>query len=62
MKDFDNDKDSLKEELLYLVKRIESDSREDIRKEFASKIAEAEKSGDQKKLRKLVEEFQALIK
>ena len=62
MKDFDSNKENLKEELLYLVKRIEGDSREDIRIDFARKIAEAEKSGDQKKLKKLVEEFQALIK
>ena len=63
MKDFEvSNKDSLKEELIFLVKRTEGDGREGIKKDFARKIADAEKAGDKKKIKKLVEEFQGLIK
>jgi DNA primase len=49
-------------EFSYLIKRIQTDQREELRQEFAKKIKEAEQAGDHEAIRKLLAEFSSLIK
>jgi DNA primase len=53
---------SMKEELGYLLGRLRSDKKEDLKDSFARKIKEAEESGDKEKVKKLLMEFSTLIK
>lgn len=63
MADFNsNDEDVLKNEFNFLIGRLRSDAREDLRENFARKIREAEESGDKELVRKLLTEFSTLIK
>ena len=54
--------DSLKEELQFLFLRLRSDQKEEIKVDFAKKIEEAEARGDKTEIKKLLQEFSALIK
>jgi DNA primase len=56
------DEGSFEVELLFLIGRHKSEKREKIKEEFADKIKQAEKTGDQTKLKALLTEFSALIK
>lgn len=63
MADFNSsDEDVLKNEFNFLIGRLRSDAREDLRENFARKIREAEESGDKELVRKLLSEFSTLIK
>lgn len=50
------------EEVMYLLGRLNSDKKEDIKEEFAKKIKAAEIAGDKEKLKSLLTEFSDLIK
>lgn len=53
---------AIREELLYLLGRQNSEKKESIKEEFARKIKAAENAGDKKKLKDLLVEFSTLIK
>lgn len=57
-----SDEDAAKTELKYLAGRLRSDQRDRIKEEYARKIEQAEKNGDKDLVRKLLQEFSALIK
>lgn len=54
--------DSLKEELLYLLARINQDKNEDIKEKYAILIKDAQEKGDSDQLKKLLMEFSQLLK
>ncbi len=54
--------DFLKNELNFLIARLKSDQREDLREDFAYKIRAAEERGDKELVKKLLMEFSSLIK
>ncbi|MFA7244180.1 MAG: DNA primase [Patescibacteria group bacterium] len=56
------DENVLKSEIEFLVERIKRDSNEHIKLDFAARIKAAEESGDHEKIKKLLSEFQELIK
>ncbi|MFA4995739.1 MAG: DNA primase [Patescibacteria group bacterium] len=56
------DTDMIQSELEYLLSRLHSEEKEDLKSDFAKKIQEAEQSGDKEKVRKLLTEFSNLIK
>ena len=57
-----NEEEIIQSEFLFLIGRLKSDQKEDIKEEYAKKISEAEKSGDKESLKKLLDEFTSLIK
>lgn len=56
------DDDSVKKEILFLIKRLESDSKESLKFDFARQIQKAEESGDKDKVKALLDQFSSLIK
>jgi len=56
------DTDMIQSELEYLLSRLRSEEKEDLKSDFAKKIQEAEQSGDKEKVKKLLNEFSSLIK
>lgn len=57
-----DDEEIIHAEFLFLIGRLKSDQKEDIKEEYAKKISAAEKSGDKAGLKKLLDEFSSLIK
>lgn len=57
-----SEEESLKHEIYYLTERIRQDENEGIKADFAAKMRQAEESGDKDKIKKLLSEFQELIK
>lgn len=53
---------SVREELTYLLGRLKSDQKEDLKETFARKIRDAEEAGDKEGVKKLLAEFASLIK
>jgi len=63
LRDIDPENHELVEtEFLFSLGRLKSDQKETIKNEYARKIAAAEKNGDKEALKKLLQEFSALIK
>lgn len=60
--EFKDDKDAFSQEYNFLVGRLRSDQREDIREEFAIKIKQAEEKGDKGEIKRLLSQFSDLIK
>ena len=56
------DKETKRAEVKFLVLKIKRESREKIKADFVRRIAEAEAASDQKKITELVAEFSELIK
>lgn len=63
LENFDSDdKEIFSAETKYLLGRIKRDQKEGLKSDFASRIEEAEKSGDKEKVKKLLSQFSSLIK
>jgi len=56
------DQEILEQELLFQIGKLKSEQNEQLRKDFAKKIEEAERKNNKADLKKLLEEFTALIK
>jgi DNA primase len=57
-----SEEENLKNEIYYLIERIKQDENEGVKADFASKMRQAEEAGDKEKIKKLLSEFQELIK
>ncbi|OQA04904.1 MAG: DNA primase [bacterium ADurb.Bin400] len=55
-------KEALKEEFDFLVYRLKSDQKEQVKTDFAARIRQAEESGDKAMVKQLLQEFSSLIK
>jgi len=58
----ETDEEEVKKEILSLSLRIKDQKKDNLKESFAQKIAEAEKSGNREEVKKLLEEFQRVIK
>lgn len=56
-----SDPDEVEAEVRLIIARISGDTNETLKREFAVKIADAEKSGDRTEVQKLMKEFQEII-